>query len=214
MTEFSREELMRYDRQMILPGFGKKKQSLLKNARVLVVGAGGLGCPILSYLGAAGVGTIGITDFDKIETSNLHRQFLFGHEDVGKQKSTVATQKISAQNQFITVIDHPFMLTDSIAESVIDEYDIVVDGSDNFLTRYMVNDTCLKLNKVLIYGSILRGEGQVAVFNYRGSKNLRDLFHEAPDPEDVPSRRSRSSWRARRNCRIDHGITYDQVHFR
>lgn len=187
MSDFQREELMRYDRQMILPGFGKAKQLLLRNAKVLVIGAGGLGCPVLSYLAAAGVGNIGVVDFDKIELSNLHRQFLFTHSDVGKQKSTVAVEKLRAQNIFINVIDHPIMITDSVAESLIDQYDIVVDGSDNFLTRYMVNDTCVKLSKVLVYGSILRNEGQVAVFNYKSSKNLRDLFPEPPAPEDVPS---------------------------
>jgi molybdopterin/thiamine biosynthesis adenylyltransferase len=187
MTELSREELMRYDRQMILPGFGKEKQSLLKNAKVLVVGAGGLGCPVLSYLAAAGVGTIGIIDFDKIEISNLHRQFLYTHDDVGKQKSTIAAAKIMAQNKFITVNDHAELLSESNAHELISNYCIVVDGSDNFLTRYLVNDTCVNIGKPLVYGSILRNEGQVAVFNFKGSKNLRDLFSEAPNPEDVPS---------------------------
>lgn len=184
---FGREELMRYDRQMIMPGFGKQKQLLLKNARVLVVGAGGLGCPVLSYLAAAGVGTIGIIDFDKVELSNLHRQILYSHDDVGKPKAEVAAQKIKAQNKFIDAVVHAELLRDENAEQLISQYDLVIDGSDNFLTRYLVNDTCMKLNKPLVYGSILQYEGQVAVFNYKGSKNLRDLFPEAPNPDDVPS---------------------------
>lgn len=186
-VSFTREELIRYDRQMIMPGFGKEKQSLLKNARVLVVGAGGLGCPVLSYLAAAGVGTIGVVDFDKIELSNLHRQFLYTHDDVGRQKSTTAASRLSAQNKFITVIDHPLLLNEENIVALMETYDIVVDGSDNFLTRYLVNDTCVQCRKPLVYGSILRTEGQVAVFNYKGSKHLRDLFPEAPAPEDVPS---------------------------
>lgn len=187
MSEFSREELIRYDRQMIMPGFGKQKQFLLKNARVLVVGAGGLGCPVLAYLAAAGVGTIGIIDFDKIELSNLHRQVLYTHEDVGKLKAEVAAQKITTQNKYINAIVHAELLREENADELISKYDLVIDGSDNFLTRYLVNDTCVKLNKPLVYGSILRYEGQVAIFNYNGSKNLRDLFPEPPNPEDVPS---------------------------
>lgn len=187
MSDLSREELMRYDRQMIMSGFGKRKQLLLKNARVLVVGAGGLGCPVLSYLAAAGIGTIGIIDFDNIEISNLHRQVLYGHDDVGKLKAEVAANKIKAQNKYINAVVHAELLREENAEQLISLYDLIVDGSDNFLTRYLVNDTCVKLNKPLVYGSILRYEGQVAVFNYNGSKNLRDLFPEAPNPEDVPS---------------------------
>jgi molybdopterin/thiamine biosynthesis adenylyltransferase len=183
---FSKEELVRYSRQLMLPEVGISGQEKLKNAKVLVVGAGGLGCPALQYLCAAGVGTIGIIDFDTIELHNLHRQILYTSDDVGKQKATVASEKIRTQNLNVTVEVYDLMLTEINASEIISKFDLVIDGSDNFETRYIVNDTCVKLDKPLVYGSILKTEGQVAVFNYKGSKNLRDLYPEAPNPEDVP----------------------------
>lgn len=183
----SRDELIRYNRQIMLPELGVAGQEKLKNARVLVVGAGGLGSPVLLYLAGAGIGKLGVIDFDTVEVHNLHRQILFNLSDNGKNKAIAAAENLKAKNPIVNIIPHSEMLNESNAEAIISEYDIVVDGCDNFLTRYLVNDTCVKLNKPLIYGSILKDQGQLALFNVKGSKNLRDLYPEAPNPEDVPS---------------------------
>ena len=187
MSNFSKDELIRYSRQMMIPEIGLKGQEKLKNAKVLVVGAGGLGCPVLQYLNAGGVGTIGIIDFDTIELHNLHRQILYSSNDVGKSKAITAVDKLKKQNENTEFVLFNKMLNEVNAASIISQFDIVVDGSDNFLTRYLVNDTCVQLNKPLVYGSILKFEGQLAVFNYKGSKNLRDIYPEPPNPEDVPN---------------------------
>jgi len=187
MADFTIEEINRYSRQFMLDEIGIEGQFKIKRAKVLVIGAGGLGCPVLQYLGAAGVGTLGIIDFDKVEIHNLHRQILFSADDIGKPKAATAAQKINAVNPNVSCIVFNELLQESNAESLISKFDIVVDGSDNFLTRYLVNDVCVQLNKPLVYGSILKFEGQLAVFNYKGSKNLRDIYPEAPNPEDVPS---------------------------
>jgi len=187
MTGFTKEELIRYSRQLKLPEIGVSGQQKLKNASVIVIGAGGLGCPVLLYLCASGVGTIGIIDFDKIELHNLHRQVLYSTSDIGKPKAQTAAEKLKANNPNVSFHVFNEMLNEQNSEKIISQFEIVVDGSDNFLTRYLVNDTCVKLNKPLIYGSILNMEGQFTVFNYKGGKNLRDLFPEPPDPEDVPS---------------------------
>jgi molybdopterin/thiamine biosynthesis adenylyltransferase len=187
MGKFSKEELVRYSRQMMLPGFGVQGQEKLKNAKVLVVGAGGLGCPVLQYLNAAGIGTIGIIDFDKVELHNLHRQILYSFADVGRSKIIAAAERLKEQNEHTVFVLLNEMLTEANAEAVISRFDVIVDGSDNFLTRYLVNDTCVKLNKPLVYGSVLKEEGQLAVFNYKGSKNLRDIYPEPPAPESVPN---------------------------
>ena len=187
MANFNIEEINRYSRQFMLDEIGVEGQIKIKEAKVLVVGAGGLGCPVLQYLGAAGVGTIGIIDFDKVEIHNLHRQILFTADDIGKPKVIAAAQKINAANPNVKCIIFNELLQESNAANIISEFDIVVDGSDNFLTRYLVNDVCVQLNKPLVYGSILKFEGQLAVFNYKGGKNLRDLYPDHPNPEDVPS---------------------------
>jgi len=187
MSNFTKNELIRYSRQLMLPGMGLKGQEKFKNAKVLVIGAGGLGCPVLQYLCAAGVGTIGIVDFDTIELHNLHRQILYTAEDVGKSKATVATQKLKEQNPHLVLKEHNLLFNADNAADLIQQYDIIMDGSDNFETRYLVNDTCVKFNKPLVYGSIFKYEGQAAVFNYKGSKHLRDIYPEAPHAEDVPS---------------------------
>lgn len=187
MSTFSKEELVRYSRQMMLPEIKLKGQQKVKAAKVLVIGAGGLGCPALQYLCAAGVGTIGIIDFDKIELHNLHRQILYSTEDVGKLKAPTAAEKLKKQNPHIELIVFDEMLSEKNASAIISQFEIVVDGSDNFLTRYLVNDTCVQLNRALVYGSIFKFEGQLAVFNYKGGKNLRDIYPEAPNPEDVPN---------------------------
>ena len=187
MANFNIEEINRYSRQFMLDEIGIEGQIKIKEAKVLVVGAGGLGCPVLQYLGAAGIGTIGIIDFDKVEIHNLHRQILFTADDIGKPKVIAAAQKINAANPNVKCIIFNELLQESNAANIISEFDIVVDGSDNFLTRYLVNDVCVQLNKPLVYGSILKFEGQLAVFNYKGGKNLRDLYPDHPNPEDVPS---------------------------
>ena len=181
------QEFLRYNRQTILPEIGDSGQEKLKKAKVLVIGAGGLGCPILQYISTAGVGFITIMDFDTIEIHNLHRQILYTENEIGQLKAVVAKEVISKLNPLIEVKAIAEKLTPENASKIIQHYDIIVDGSDNFVTRYLVNDTCVALQKPLIYGSILNFEGQIAVFNHNGSKNLRDLFPEMPNPKDVPN---------------------------
>lgn len=183
----SKEEFKRYQKQIMLDDLGINGQIKLKQSKVAVIGAGGLGCPVLQYLTAVGVGTIGVIDFDTVEESNLHRQTLYSHNDVGQPKVDIVIQKLSQQNTFIQHIPHKVLLNEENAATILSDYDIVVDGCDNFATRYIVNDCCKKLNKPLVYGSILGYEGQLAVFNYKGSKNLCDIFPEEPNPEDVPN---------------------------
>jgi molybdopterin/thiamine biosynthesis adenylyltransferase len=187
MHTFTKNELIRYSRQLMLPEFGLKGQEKFKNARALVIGAGGLGCPVLQYLCAAGIGTIGIVDFDLIELHNLHRQILYTAADIGKSKAVTAAEKLKQQNPHIQVNEHNVLLNEENAAGIIQQYDLVLDGSDNFETRYLVNDACVKANKPLVYGSIFKFEGQAAVFNYKGSKQLRDIYSEAPHPDDVPN---------------------------
>ena len=181
------QEFLRYNRQMMLPEIGDAGQEKLKKAKVLVVGAGGLGCPVLQYIATAGVGTIGIVDFDKVEIHNLHRQILYTENQVGQAKATTAKSVLESLNPLINIIVFEEKLTTENAVQIIQNFDVVVDGCDNFATRYLVNDTCVALGKTLVYGSILKYEGQLAVFNYKGSKNLRDLFPEPPNPKDVPN---------------------------
>ncbi|MFV5691674.1 HesA/MoeB/ThiF family protein [Flavobacterium sp. LT1R49] len=181
------QDFLRYNRQMMLPEIGDSGQEKLKKAKVIVIGAGGLGCPILQYMATAGVGTIGIVDFDKIELHNLHRQILYTEQQVGNSKALTAKSVLKTLNPLIHVISFEEKLTTENAAQIIMDFDIVVDGCDNFETRYLVNDTCVKLGKSLIYGSILKFEGQIAVFNHNGNKNLRDLFPEPPNPKDVPN---------------------------
>ena len=181
------QDFLRYNRQTILPEIGDEGQEKLKQAKVLVIGAGGLGCPILQYLSTAGVGHIGIIDFDKIEIHNLHRQILYTESQVGLSKALTAKETVEKLNPLIEVVAFDEKLIVENASKNISKYDIVVDGSDNFSTRYLVNDTCVALGKSLVYGSILGFEGQLAVFNHQGSKNLRDLSPEPPNPKDVPN---------------------------
>lgn len=181
------QEFLRYNRQMMLPEIGDSGQEKLKNAKVLVIGAGGLGCPILQYIATAGVGTIGIVDFDKIELHNLHRQILYTENQVGKPKAITAKSVLESLNPLISITAFEEKLTIENAVEIIQDFDVIVDGCDNFATRYLVNDTCVTLRKSLVYGSILKHEGQLAVFNHNGSKNLRDLFPEPPNSEDVPN---------------------------
>jgi sulfur-carrier protein adenylyltransferase/sulfurtransferase len=191
MTNLTTEELKRYQRHLILDGFGQKGQLKLKSSRVLVVGAGGLGCPVLLYLAAAGVGTIGIADFDTVDLTNLQRQVLYTLQDVGLPKAETAARRIMALNPFCRVNTHREKLSRENALSILSGYDVVVDGTDNFPTRYLLNDACVLLGKPLVYGSVLQFEGHVSVFNYsfpggEHSANYRDLFPQPPAPDSVP----------------------------
>jgi len=167
-----------------MPEIGLAGQEKLKAAKVLVVGAGGLGCPVLQYLVAAGIGTIGIVDDDVVDITNLHRQILYSADDLGKSKAINAVEKLSILNPYVNLTAIEVRLTEENAANIIADYDLVIDGSDNFPTRYLTNDVCLELDKPLIFGSILRFEGQVSVFNYRGGPTYRCLFPEAEDGDN------------------------------
>lgn len=183
---FEKEEFLRYLRQMILDGFHREGQIQLKQAKVLVIGAGGLGCSVLQYLTAVGIGTIGIVDFDSVEVSNLHRQVLYGDEDLGLFKVAVAKEKLKKQNPYVEIETYCEKINEQNATSIISQYDLVIDGCDNFATRYLVNDICVQLRKPLVYGSVLGYQGQIALFNINSSGNLRDIFPEAPNANEVP----------------------------
>ncbi|HMV25751.1 MAG TPA: molybdopterin-synthase adenylyltransferase MoeB [bacterium] len=192
MYGLTTEELARYNRHLILKEFGLEGQQKLKSAKVLVIGAGGLGAPCLLYLTAAGVGTIGIVDFDTVDASNLQRQVLYTVDDVGKPKADTAAHRLKQLNPSVHFNTHREKLTSANALDIIRSYDIIADGSDNFQTRYLVNDACVLLNKPLIYASIFQFEGQVSVFNYTDPSgtlgpNYRDLFPTPPPPGMVPS---------------------------
>ncbi|HEX2167026.1 MAG TPA: molybdopterin-synthase adenylyltransferase MoeB, partial [Longimicrobiales bacterium] len=184
---FSAEELSRYARHLSLPEVGLGGQQRLRNARVAVVGAGGLGSPVGLYLAAAGVGTIGIIDFDVVDLSNLQRQVLYATGDVGRKKVDIAASRLRAMNPNVDVVTHDVRLTRDNALEILVDYDIVIDGTDNFPTRYLVNDACVLLGKPYVYGSILRFEGQVSVFTGRSAPCYRCLFREPPPPGLVPS---------------------------
>ena len=193
MTEinFLPEELARYNRHIILPQFGLEGQRKIKNAKVLVVGSGGLGSPLLLYLAAAGIGSIGIIDFDTVDESNLQRQVLFEVADIGKSKAETAAQKIKALNPFISVKTYNQKLTSENALAIFKEYDLVADGTDNFPTRYLVNDACVLMGKPYVYASVYQFEGQLSLFNYQHADgsigpNYRDLYPTPPPPESIP----------------------------
>lgn len=181
------QELKRYKRQIILPELGIAGQQKLKNARVLMVGAGGLGCPVLQYLVAAGIGFIGIVDDDIVDETNLHRQILYSAGDIGKNKALVAVEKLSILNPHVKFSAYPVRLSMQNADQLFGAYDLVIDGSDNFPTRYLVNDTCVALGLPLIFGSLFKFEGQVSVFNYRGGPDYRSIFPEPPGIDEVPN---------------------------
>lgn len=183
----SQPETNRYSRHLLIPEFGIEGQLRLKNAKVLVIGCGGLGSPVLLYLAAAGIGTIGLIDNDLIDDSNLQRQILFDTESVGKPKVEAATARLQALNPYINLIPHALYLDASNALGLLTDYDLIVDGSDNFQTRYLVNDACVILGKPFVYGAIHRFEGQVAIFNYQNGPNYRDLFASPPPPELAPN---------------------------
>lgn len=182
----SEDIFARYSRQIFIEEIGLEGQKKIRSSKVLVIGAGGLGSPVIQYLAASGIGTLGVADFDEVELHNLNRQIIH-------KESTVRVSKVKSAEAFVKNLNHhvDFIGIDrkierSNADEILSHYDIIVDGSDNFTTRYLINDTCVKLGKPLVYGSILGFSGQTAVFNYKGSKNLRDLFPEPPFDEDLP----------------------------
>ena len=190
-AELTRDEVARYSRHLIIPDLGVDGQKRLKNARVLVIGAGGLGAPTLLYLGAAGVGTIGIVDYDVVDESNLQRQIIHGVSDIGRSKAQSARDSIAEVNPLVDVRLHEVRLEPQNAVELFEQYDLILDGTDNFATRYLVNDAAVLAHKPYVWGSIFRFEGQVSVFweHAPGGRglNYRDLYPEAPPPGMVPS---------------------------
>lgn len=188
----NKEEIARYSRHLLLPEIGMTGQEKIKSAKILVIGAGGLGCPALQYLTAMGIGEIGIVDFDKVEESNLQRQILYSVEDIWKLKTEAAILKLSKQNPFVKFNSYPVRLENQNAIELFSKYDLIIDGTDNFATRYLVNDACVILNKPLIYGSIYKFEGQVSVLNYTDSSGqsgptYRCLFPTPPLSGSIPN---------------------------
>ena len=185
--ELNKEEFQRYSRHIILPEVGLDGQKRLKSASVLCIGTGGLGSPLLLYLAAAGIGRIGIVDFDIVDSSNLQRQIIHGTSWVGKPKIQSAKDRILEINPYCQVDLYETRLSSDNALEIMKPYDVIIDGTDNFPTRYLTNDACVLLNKPNVYGSIFRFEGQATVFNYEGGPNYRDLYPEPPPPGMVPS---------------------------
>lgn len=180
--------MSRFARQTILPGFGPEAQEKLQKAKVLVIGAGGLGCPSLLYLAAAGIGHLGIIDGDTVAESNLNRQVIFGEAEIGINKAQAAAHYLKSKYSDIRIQYIPEFLTPGNAATFISQYDIVVDGSDNFSTRYLVNDICVLLGKPLVFAAIYQNEGQVAIFNaFQNAVNYRDLYPEPPHDNEIPN---------------------------
>ena len=187
LPELTTDDLSRYSRHLILPEVGMEGQRQLKAARVLCVGTGGLGSPLAFYLTAAGIGTLGLVDFDVVDASNLQRQIIHSTKDIGRKKLDSAEEKLTALNPAINIVKHDTMLTSANALEIIKDYDIVADGTDNFPTRYLVNDACVLLGKPNVYGSIFRFEGQASVFATEQGPCYRCLYPEPPPPGLVPS---------------------------
>ncbi len=176
----SKEEIQRYSRHLIMPEVGMEGQLKLARAKVLMIGAGGLGAPLGLYLAAAGVGRLGIVDFDTVDHTNLQRQITFTTQDVGRPKAVAAQERLSAMNPTIRIDTYRTMLTSANALEMFRDWDIIVDGTDNFPTRYLVNDACVLIGKPNVYGSIFRFEGQATVFGYPGGPCYRCLYPEPP----------------------------------
>src|SRR5271165_1531430 len=187
LPQLSNDEIGRYSRHLLLPEVGLEGQQKLKAAKVLCVGTGGLGSPLALYLAAAGVGTLGLVDFDTVDSSNLQRQIIHSTADVGRPKIDSAAEKLKALNPYMNVVKHETMLTSANALEIIRDYDIVADGTDNFPTRYLVNDACVLTGKPNAYGSIFRFEGQASVFATKEGPCYRCLYPEPPPPGLVPS---------------------------
>ncbi|PRB02786.1 thiamine biosynthesis protein ThiF [Chryseobacterium sp. MYb7] len=180
------DHFSRYSRQIFIEELGLEGQKKIRSSKVLVIGAGGLGSPVIQYLAAAGLGTLGVADFDEVELHNLNRQIIHTENRVGLSKVKSAETFVKELNHQVNLIGIEEKINEENVEEILSHYDVIVDGSDNFSTRYLVNDTCMKLRKTLVYGSILGFSGQVSVFNHNGSKNLRDIFPEPPFDEDIP----------------------------
>jgi molybdopterin/thiamine biosynthesis adenylyltransferase/rhodanese-related sulfurtransferase len=187
LPELTTDDLSRYSRHLILPEVGMEGQQRLKAAKVLCVGTGGLGSPLAFYLAAAGIGTLGLVDFDVVDASNLQRQIIHSTKDIGRKKLDSAAEKLTALNPFLNVVKHETMLSSANALEILKDYDIVADGTDNFPTRYLVNDACVLLGKPNAYGSIFRFEGQASVFATAEGPCYRCLYPEPPPPGLVPS---------------------------
>jgi adenylyltransferase/sulfurtransferase len=187
LPELTQDDLTRYSRHLILPEVGVEGQRKLKAARVLCVGTGGLGSPLALYLAAAGVGTLGLVDFDVVDASNLQRQIIHSTADIGRKKLDSAEEKLKALNPALNVVKHETMLSSANALDILKDYDVVADGTDNFPTRYLVNDACVLLGKANAYGSIFRFEGQASVFAAKDGPCYRCLYPEPPPPGLVPS---------------------------
>src|SRR5438445_10507927 len=187
LPKLSNEEIARYSRHLILPEVGMEGQQKLKAAKVLCVGTGGLGAPLAMYLAAAGVGTVGLVDFDTVDASNLQRQIIHSTSTVGKLKVDSAEVMLKGLNPYLNVVKHNTMLTSANAMEILKDYDVIADGTDNFQTRYLVNDACVLLNKPNAYGSIFRFEGQASVFGTKEGPCYRCLYPEPPPPGLVPS---------------------------
>ncbi|MPS63552.1 MAG: thiamine biosynthesis protein ThiF [Chryseobacterium sp.] len=176
----------RYSRQIFIEEIGLEGQRKIRNAKVLVIGAGGLGSPVIQYLAAAGIGKLGVSDFDEVELHNLNRQTIHNENSVGVSKVKSAEEFVKKLNHQVRFIGIEQKINEANAKEIVSGFDIIIDGSDNFKTRYLVNDVCVRLKKPLVYGSILGFSGQVAIFNCKGSKNLRDIFPEPPFDENLP----------------------------
>jgi adenylyltransferase/sulfurtransferase len=187
LPELTTDDLSRYSRHLILPEVGMEGQQKLKAAKVLCVGTGGLGSPLALYLAAAGIGTLGLVDFDVVDASNLQRQIIHSTKDIGRKKLDSAEEKLTALNPALKVVKHDTMLSSANALDILKDYDIVADGTDNFPTRYLVNDACVLLGKPNVYGSIFRFEGQASVFATKEGPCYRCLYPEPPPPGLVPS---------------------------
>ncbi|MTI40779.1 HesA/MoeB/ThiF family protein, partial [Fulvivirga lutimaris] len=183
----SHDEIKRYQRHFVLPNFGPQAQEKLKKSSVLIVGLGALGSPASLYLAAAGVGKLGLVDADTINITNLQRQILYKESDIKAKKIDKAKASIAQLNQHVELITYPQFLTSQNALEILSDYDLIIDCTDNFPTRYLINDACILLNKPYVYGSIHQYEGQVSVFNAKSDINYRDLFPEPPNPESVPN---------------------------
>jgi sulfur-carrier protein adenylyltransferase/sulfurtransferase len=187
LPELTTDDLARYSRHLILPEVGMEGQQKLKAAKVLCVGTGGLGSPMAFYLAAAGIGTLGLVDFDVVDASNLQRQIIHSTRDIGRKKLDSAAEKLTALNPALKVVKHETMLSSANALEILKDYDVVADGTDNFPTRYLVNDACVLLGKPNVYGSIFRFEGQASVFATKEGPCYRCLYPEPPPPGLVPS---------------------------
>jgi adenylyltransferase/sulfurtransferase len=176
MTGLTKEELVRYNRQIIIPEIGEHGQEMLRNAKVLVIGAGGLGSPVLLYLAAAGVGTIGIADPDEVHLSNLQRQILYHTDDITRPKAETASERISLLNPHVTVKTYPVRFGEENAAELLTGYDIAVDCTDNFASRYLLSDATLAAGIPMVYGAVSQFMGQVSIFNYKGGPSYRDLY--------------------------------------